>query len=99
MGASHEVAEDFLCQATLRWGPAPDRFWHHHPDYAWGEEAHPLPLVILPSHFLRIKARVAHGLQAYPLTQAIFVVVTVSRANLDRQIGTPSPPRWIPPSS
>ena len=84
VGASHEVAEDFLCQATLRWGPSPDRFWHHHPDYAWGEEAHPLPLVILPSHFLRLKARVAHELQANPLTQAIFVVVTVPRANLDR---------------
>jgi hypothetical protein len=84
LGASHEVSEDFLCRATTRWGPTPDRFWHLHATDAWGDETHPRPLVVLPSHFLRFKARAAHELRENPRVAAVVVVVTVPRPALDQ---------------
>ena len=41
-------------------------------------------MVILPSHFLRCKGRVAHELDTNPRVQAVTVVVTVPRAVLDQ---------------
>ena len=95
VGASHVVSDDLLTPAVQLpspsppsaaaspWPLSPTHFWREATPYKWGDSAHAKPMVVLPSHFGRLKDRVFAELTNNPDVSEVVVVVTFPRARFD----------------